>query len=107
MAEHVLKTWPNAFEAVQSGRKRFEWRADDRGYEVGDVLVLARYDPQDPSRYDWQPDRSSVPKLFMRVTYILRGLFGVPPGYCVMSIEPALPAPEPKPPEEGDKGEGG
>lgn len=94
--EHVLKTWPNAFEAVKSGAKRFEWRSDDRGFEVGDILVLTLYDPQDPHKYNWVPSlarapkpRAQVPKLRMRVTYILRGLFGVPPGYCVMSIEPA------------------
>lgn len=88
MAEHVLKTWPNAFEAVRNGSKRFEWRLDDRGFEVGDTLVLALYGPQDPYKYDWDPSRERVPKLRVRVTHILRGLFGVPPGYCVMSIEP-------------------
>lgn len=88
MAEHVLKTWPNAFAAVKDGRKRFEWRADDRGFEVGDTLVLALYDPQDEYKWYFNPERNRVPKLRVRVTYILRGLFGVPPGYCVMSIEP-------------------
>ncbi len=88
MAEHTLKTWPNAFEAVKSGRKRLEWRRDDRGFEVGDLLILALYDPQDKWNYSWVPERSTVPKLRMRVTYILRGLFGVPDGYCIMSIEP-------------------
>ncbi|HKY41333.1 MAG TPA: DUF3850 domain-containing protein [Polyangiaceae bacterium] len=87
MAEHVLKTWPNAFEAVRDGRKRFEWRSDDRGFEVGDTLVLALYDPQDEFNWDFKPERARVPKLRVRVTYILRGLFGVPPGFCVMSIE--------------------
>ena len=86
MAEHILKTWPNAFEAVKSGAKRFEWRTDDRGFEVGDTLVLALFDPQSEHKYAWRAQWS--PQLRMRVTYILRGLFGVPPGYCVRSIEP-------------------
>ncbi len=89
MAEHILKTWPNAFEAVKNGVKRFEWRLDDRGYEVGDTLVLALFDPADRYAYCWDGARGSVPKLRVRVTYILRGLFGVPSGYCVMSIEPS------------------
>lgn len=86
MSEHILKTWPNAFEAVRNGTKRFEWRFDDRGYEVGDTLILALFDPNDEYKWDWDAERERVPKLRVRVTYILRGLFNVPPGYCVMSI---------------------
>lgn len=90
MAEHTLKTWPNAFDAISDGRKRFEWRRDDRGFEVGDVLVLRKWDPaarvyvqgMDQSG-TWQPK-----ELRVRVTYILRGMFGVPDGFCVMSVEP-------------------
>lgn len=89
MAEHILKTWPNVFEAIEDGRKRFEWRQDDRGFEVGDILVLRKWDPVDrhfPNAATWSDFRPY--EVRMRVTYILRGLFGVPPGYCVMSIEP-------------------
>lgn len=33
MAEHTLKCWPNSYDAIADGRKRFEWRRDDRGFE--------------------------------------------------------------------------
>lgn len=82
MAEHILKTWPNVFEAVKDGRKRFEWRRDDRGFEVGDVLVLQEYDPARLVQ------KAFPPELRVRVTYIARGLFEIPHGFCVMSIEP-------------------
>lgn len=96
MREHKLKTWTNVFDAVADGRKRFEWRRDDRGYEVGDVLVLKRYLPPGDSdyhsgRFADYTDETERSTLRMRVTYILRGGFDVPPGYCVMSIEPAEP----------------
>lgn len=81
MAEHVLKTWPNAWDAIADGRKRFEYRHDDRGFEVGDILSLRRWDPQ--ARMSVNVCR----ELRVRVTYILRGAFGVPPDYVVMSIE--------------------
>lgn len=45
MTIHVLKCWPEPFEAVRSGRKKAEIRHDDRGFEVGDVLVLQEWDP--------------------------------------------------------------
>ena len=89
MAEHVLKTWPGAFDAVRDGRKRFEWRKDDRGFEVGDTLILEMWDPT-PTHYGPTGYGSKVKSVTCRVTYILRGLFDVPAGYCVMSIE-ALP----------------
>lgn len=101
MADHILKCWPNSFDAIKNGTKRFEWRRDDRGFEVGDVLVLRKYDPAPgPGGYgevgyvmQTRPGRhmSDYTELRVRVTYILRGLFGVPDGYCVMSIEPATP----------------
>lgn len=103
MAEHVLKTWPNAFDAVVNDKKKFEWRKDDRGFEVGDNLVLKKWDPQGGlgggayvTRHGTvKPYTSSshtyegtgVVQVQVRVTYILRGLFGMPPDYCVMSIE--------------------
>ena len=82
---HELKTWANAWEAVRDGRKRFEWRLDDRGFEVGDELVLRRWQPGVPEHN--QGLFEHLPALHCRVTYILRGLFNIPPGYCVMSIE--------------------
>ena len=43
---HTLKTWPEQWDSVNSGEKKFEFRKDDRGFKVGDVLVLYRYDPE-------------------------------------------------------------
>ncbi len=45
MTIHVLKCWPEPFEAVLSGRKKAEIRHDDRGFEVGDLLCLQEWDP--------------------------------------------------------------
>lgn len=93
--EHILKTWPNYWEATRDGRKKFEWRKDDRGYEVGDVLVLRQWDPA-PCRTGVgvngfvslsRVDALQFMDLRVVVTYILRGMHGVPPDYCVMGIE--------------------
>lgn len=43
---HDLKTWPVYFTALAEGRKTYELRRDDRGFEVGDVLRLREWDPR-------------------------------------------------------------
>src|SRR5262245_46655354 len=50
MATHELKSWPSQFQAMWTGRKRAEFRRDDRGYQVGDLLDLREWDPE-PGRY--------------------------------------------------------
>jgi hypothetical protein len=82
MRKHELKTWPEPFDAVERREKHHEYRRDDRGFEVGDILVLHR----------WDPGKGCYTGRVLRVcvTYISRGpMFGVPDGYCVMSIEHA------------------
>lgn len=77
---HVLKTWPDAFRALWSGDKRFEYRLNDRGFAVGHDLELLEYDPHN--------NEFSGRSILARVTWIAEGKFGIPAGYCVMSIYP-------------------
>lgn len=42
---HELKTWPESFDAIADGRKRYERRRADRPYHVGDRLRLRRWEP--------------------------------------------------------------
>ena len=42
---HQLKTWPPSFVDVAECRMNFQIRRDDRGFKVGDHLVLREYDP--------------------------------------------------------------
>lgn len=43
--QHKLKCWPEFFIVVQSGRKNFEIRKNDRDYKVGDELILSEWAP--------------------------------------------------------------
>lgn len=79
MAEHELKTWPEFFDAVWRGVKTFEVRKDDRGFAVGDMLLLREYDAE--------ADTYSGRWLTTQVTYILGGAFTLP-GTVVMGIKP-------------------
>jgi hypothetical protein len=82
---HELKVLPEFIDAIFDGRKTFEARRDDRGFQVGDVLWLR----------EWLPalNRHGGQEVRVRVTYILRGPgFGVEEGYVVMGLA-SPPAP--------------
>lgn len=40
------KIWPKFFEAVKSGKKKFEVRVADFNIKEGDTLILEEWDPQ-------------------------------------------------------------
>jgi hypothetical protein len=80
---HELKCWIEPFEALLAGRKTHEFRKDDRGFKVGDILVLRKWNQID--------DVLVFPCQIIRrvVTYISQGPdFGIPSGYVIMSIRP-------------------
>ncbi len=77
--EHELKCWPDPFEAIANGEKDWEFRQDDRGYRVGDALVLR----------EWMPHIQAYTGrvLNARVIYILHAGFGLTPGHVIMSLD--------------------
>jgi hypothetical protein len=88
---HDLKTWPEAFEAVMRGEKTHEARKNDRGFAVGDVLVLREWAPHNPAECDWQATAKLAGNytgrtLMVDVTHITQGLYGLPPDLAIMSI---------------------
>lgn len=76
--KHELKSWPEFYQAVVEKRKTFEIRRDDRGFKVGDYLVLTEWDDE----LSCYTGRAMV----VEVTYIAKGVFGLPPDVVVMSI---------------------
>jgi len=89
---HELKTWPKEFEAVAAGTKTHEARWDDRGYAVGDTLVLLEWSPHRPELCSFQPGESKLTgdysgrRLHVEVTHVTKGEYGLPDRLAVMSI---------------------
>ena len=76
---HELKILPEYYNAVRSGKKKFELRKDDRDFAEGDRLWLR----------EWDPEEGYTGKAIMtNVTYILRGAmkYGLSQSFCIMSI---------------------
>lgn len=84
---HRLKTWPEYFEQVYSGAKTFECRKDDRGFIVGDFLLLQEWDRKTGDYTGREIEK--------RVSYILRGTEHVAPGYCILALAANTSAPSP------------
>lgn len=84
MKTHELKTVQPHFANVASGVKRAEIRRDDRGFAVGDVLILREYDPASCSY--------SGREVEVRVTHVLSGFEGLAAGYVSLSIELRQPS---------------
>lgn len=77
MYVHMLKVLPEPFEAILADLKRFEYRRNDRDFEVGEILCLCEYND---SNYTGR-------ELYARIDYALYGpSYGIPEGFCVMSI---------------------
>lgn len=103
MRTHVLKAWPEPFEALLDGTKTYEIRKDDRGFAVGDWLLLREWDPSgeflpaldaEDVGINAQPDYTGRERL-ARITYKTPGgSWGLPPDVCVLAID-ALAEPQP------------
>jgi len=73
---HELKCRPDAFKEIWEDRKTCELRRDDRGFEVGHLLLLREFDPD------------SVRSVIVRVTHIIRAgeWPGLEEGFVIMSL---------------------
>lgn len=77
---HELKCWTEYFNAIKSGEKTAEFRKNDRDYKIYDELFLREWSPEE--------QEYSGDTVWVEVTHIVYGgNFGIPEGYCVMSIK--------------------
>ncbi len=83
VTKHALKIWPAFFEDVISGAKKYEVRKNDRGFKLGDELLLREWNPNDAAH----TGRECTAKV-VHITYgsdIPDYVMG--PELCVMGIE--------------------
>lgn len=77
---HALKTLPEYFDAVLSGRKTFEIRRNDRDYNEGDYLALN----------EWDGEVYTGRSCMVQIDYILYNSDFLEPGYVALSIKPCV-----------------
>jgi hypothetical protein len=77
---HRLKTSAESMIDIATGKKSFEVRLDDRGFDEGHVLLLEGWDNNE-KKYTERTIEAEV-------TYIIYGgHFGIEEGYVVMGIK--------------------
>lgn len=84
---HELKTWPLYFREVKAGNKTFEVRKNDRGFKVGDQVLLKEYSPEN---YFEHGDKAEYTGqiLHREISYILPGGdFGIEKGFVVLGLK--------------------
>ncbi len=84
---HELKTWPQYFLQVSAGTKKFELRKNDRGFKVGDEVLLKEFVPA--GYYEDEPaDRYTGNILHRKIDYIFHGegTIGLSEGYVILSL---------------------
>ena len=86
MRTHRLKTLAPYWQRVAYGEKKFEIRKNDRDFQVGDILELEYYNPNEPICVGYNYNIPTIIKV--KVSYILNGgKYGLEADYCIMSIE--------------------
>ncbi len=76
--EHRLKIMPEYYQAVSDGVKTFELRKDDRGFNVGDDLILS----------EWTGKEYTGRNYRCKINYILKDYNGLDPDYAILGIIP-------------------
>lgn len=75
---HELKIYPNYFRDVETGRKTFEVRKNDRPYREGDYVALNEYEN---GKYTGR-------FILAQIVYMLADEQYVKKGYCILGIVP-------------------
>lgn len=75
---HELKIAPRWFEDVQSGRKNFEIRRNDRDFKIGDYLLLK----------EWERGKYTGREITRKIQYIYEGdgTYGLSDEFCILGL---------------------
>ena len=81
MKSHEIKVDPELFRDIRVGLKTAEVRKDDRGYQVGDILIIYPFDIGTQKR-------TSSNFIHREVTHkVDGGKYGIEAGYCLLSMK--------------------
>ena len=71
---HELKILPEYFEAVTSGRKRFEIRKNDRNFQIGDQLILKEWNKEGFTGRSYHSEITYITDYMQKEGYVVLGI---------------------------------
>ena len=71
---HELKILPEYFEAVTSGRIRFEIRKNDRNFQIGDQLILKEWNKEGFTGRSYQSEITYITDYMQKNGYVVLGI---------------------------------
>lgn len=74
---HDIKTAPSCYAEVESGRRRFDLRKNDRGYKAGDGLRLLEF----------KDGKHTGRVMDADITYVMEDCTGLEDGYCILGFD--------------------
>lgn len=75
---HKIKTWAPFFQDIVDGKKPFEFRLNDRDYQVGDDIIH--------SEWNTAEEKETGRRCWATIAYIIKGgAFGIPENYCIFT----------------------
>lgn len=87
MQTHELKTDPAVFQAVLDGLKTYEIRKNDRGFDVGDVLMLRETLHTGRDMAMGSPLVYTGRQFAATVSHVLHGpVYGLVAGWSILSL---------------------
>ena len=77
---HCLKCWPDEYRQIETGAKRHDFRANDRKFARGDLVLQEEWDPM--------TEVYTGRRVLGRITAINYGPeYGIPVEFCAFTFE--------------------
>lgn len=75
---HKIKTWAPYFQDVMDGKKPYEFRLNDRNYQVGDELQHIEWNEAE--------QKETGRQCWAKIVHVMKGgMFGIPENYCIIT----------------------
>lgn len=85
MKTHFVKSWSHFYDEILAGNKLHDLRKNDRGYKVGDHMILEKYD-NIKGVYLGETQIVEITYITSNVTPYAFSSSVLPNEYCILSI---------------------
>jgi hypothetical protein len=83
---HHVKSWPQYFGPIKNGQRTHDLRRNDRGFQVGDAMVLEEFDPQ-AQKYTGETCEVEITSMTSMSQPCAVSSEALDPAFCILSIK--------------------